>query len=232
MAENTEQTATQEAIRCAKVSASRKELLDLDSPLWARAKGLTMEMSATPLANQPSPYIKATRDQKEIGKVKALTAKALHNGQELFFLFEWNSPEPNYEIGDLDVFPDAVSVLFAMKDDMECPIKEMGKKDSPTNAWFWRADFENKPKNQVARGLATTIYTDRSSIVANSRWKDGKWQVVMGRAFKVTGEGEEAVELKAGEPKRVGFAAWEGANGERGGVKSFSGEWRELIITA
>jgi len=231
MAENTKQEVAKETIICGSVSASHEELLDLDSAAWAKVKALTIEMTATPLANQPSPYIKATRDQNEIGKVKSLATKVLHNGRELFFYFEWASPEPNYEIGDLNVFPDGVSVLFAIKDGVACPIKEMGTKDSPTNAWFWRADFDNKPKNQIAHGLATTLYTERSSIVANSRWGDGKWQVIMGRAFKVDGEGEESVELKAGNSKRVGFAAWEGANGERGGVKAFSKEWKELVIS-
>lgn len=232
MAENTEKEVIAGTIVSEKTSASREELLDLDSPLWKKSEALAIEMTAAPLANQPSPYIKATRDEKEIGKVKELTTKALHNGKELFFCFEWASPEPNYEIGDVDVFPDGVAILFAINDDEDCPIKEMGRQDSATNAWFWRADFENLPKNQVARGLATTLYTDKSSIVANSRWSDGKWLVIMGRALKVGGEGEEAVELAVGKSKRIGFAAWEGANGERGGVKAFSKEWRELIISA
>lgn len=231
MAENTKRKVAKDRIICRKVSASREALLDLDADSWAKAKTWTIEMTATPLANQPSPYIKATRDQNEFGKVKSLDTKVLHNGRELFFHFKWASAEPNYEIGDLNVFPDGVSVLFAIKDGVACPIKEMGTKDSPTNAWFWRADFDNKPKNQIAHGLATTAYTDRSSIVANSRWKDGKWEVIMGRAFKVDQEGEESVELRVGSGKRIGFAAWEGANGERGGVKAFSKEWKELVIS-
>lgn len=232
MADDMGQAAATERIVCEKVSASRDELLDLDSALWAKSKSLTIPMTAAPLANQPSPYIKATRDEKEIGKVKKLVTKALRNGKELFFRFEWASPEPNYEIADLNVFPDGVAVLYAMNDGDDCPIKEMGREDSPTNAWFWRADFENKPKNQIARGLATTLYTVESSIVANSRWNDGKWTVVVGRSFEVAGKNEEAVKLKAGKSKRVGFAAWEGANGERGGVKAFSKEWRKLVISA
>lgn len=221
-----------ETIYCEKVQASREKLLDLDSPLWAKAKRWTVEMTATPLANQPSPYIKATRDQNEIGKVKKLTVKALYSGPDVFFFFEWASAEPNFEIRDLNVFPDGVSILFAVKDGVECPIKEMGTEDSPTNAWFWRADFKEKPKNQIARGLATTLYTDESSIVASYRWKDGRWRVIMARALKVDSPGEEAVELEVGRAKRIGFAAWEGANGERGGVKAFSKEWRDLVIVA
>lgn len=231
MAESTEQAVGAESIVCEKVSASEEAFLDLDASLWGAAKELTIEMTATPLANQPSPYIKATRDEKEIGKVKELRTKALHNGKGLYFLFEWESAEPNFEIGDVDVFPDGISILFAIKDGDDCPIKEMGREDSPTNAWFWRADFDEKPKNQISRGLATTLYTDESSIVSNSRWDNGTWRVVMGRIFKVKSKAEESVELKPGKPKRIGFAAWEGSNGERGGVKAFSKEWRELVIS-
>lgn len=221
-----------ETINCGKVSASRDELLDLDSSVWAQADGVTLELTATPLANQPSPYIKATRNEDEIGKVKELDTKVLHNGEEIFFFFELASPEPNEEIGDLNVFPDGVSVLFSINDGDECPIKEMGSVESPTNGWFWRADFKNEPKNQISRGLATSLYTDQSSIVSSHRWENGRWQVVMGRALKVDNPAEESVQLIIGQPKRVGFAAWEGSNGERGGIKAFSKEWRELVISA
>ncbi len=210
-----------------KVSVSREELLKLDSSSWAGATEYKIEMATTPLANQPSPYIKATRDEKEIGKVKETTMRALHNGKEIFFRITWASESPNFEIGDLDVFPDAMALLFPEKDGVDTPIKEMGKGDAPTNAWYWRADFDNKPKNQIAEGLSTSLYTETSSVFSNSEWKDGVWTVVIGRAFEVP---ERATKMVAGATKSFGIAAWEGGNGERGGVKSFSKEWRDLLL--
>lgn len=226
MAEN--QATAVEQIVAKAVSASREELLKLDSPAWASATEYVLEMATTPLANQPSPYIKATRDEKEIGKVKETRLKVLHNGKEVFFRISWKSKEKNLSIGDLDVFPDAVALLFPVKDGVDTPIKEMGKTDAPTNAWYWRADFDNKPKNQIAGGLSTSLYTEDSSIFANSSWKNGEWTVVMGRAFEVP---EEAAKFIAGGKKPIGVAAWEGANGERGGVKAFSKEWRNLVLS-
>jgi len=225
MAEN--QTTAVEQITAKKVAASGEELLKLDSPAWAGATEYIIAMATTPLANQPSPYIKATRDEKEIGKVKEARVKALHNGKEVFFRISWESEARNLEIGDLDVFPDAVALLFPVKDAEETPIKEMGKADAPTNSWYWRADFENKPKNQIAEGLSTSLYTENSSIRANSDWKNGVWTVIMGRAFEVS---EDAATFAAGGKKSIGVAAWEGANGERAGVKSFSKEWRDLVL--
>jgi DMSO reductase family type II enzyme heme b subunit len=225
MAENVTTLAGQ--IVAKRVSASREELLKLDSPAWSSAEEFSIETATTPLANQPSPYIKATREEKELGKVKELKVRVLHNGEEVFFMLKWESEEKNLTIGDLNTFPDGVSLLFPMKDDVDCPIKEMGTQESPTNSWYWRADFDNKPKNQIAEGLSTSLYTDDSSIVANSRWTNGEWTVIMGRAFEVP---EQATKLVPGKKKSIGIAAWEGAAGERGGVKAFSKEWRELVL--
>jgi DMSO reductase family type II enzyme heme b subunit len=217
-----------ESVVVKKVSASREELLSCESQVWAGMGGQNIEMSATPLANQPSPYIKATFDENKIGAVKEIRIKGAHNGKEVFFHCEWKSEAPNYEIGDIGTFPDGIAILFPFKDPEKTQINEMGSQEFPTNSWYWRPDFEEKPKNQVARGLSTSLYTEQSSLVSCSQWKDGRWCVVMGRPLKVT---EEAVSLDPSSQKTtVGFAAWEGGNGERGGVKSFSKEWLGIVL--
>jgi DMSO reductase family type II enzyme heme b subunit len=216
-------------INMKRVSASDKQILDCKAEVWARVNGQAIETAATPLANQPSPYIKATFDEKKIGSVKEISIKALHNGKSVFFYLAWESKTPNYEIGDVETFPDAVAVLLPFKDHEKTQIKEMGSKDYPTNSWYWRPDFEEKPKNQVAHGLSTSLYTEKTSIVSVSEWKGGVWQVVMGRPMKVK---EEAVNLIPGLKTAIGIAVWEGGNGERGGVKAFSKEWRGLLIDA
>lgn len=225
MAENA--TTLVGRITVKKTNAPSEELLKLDSPEWSAAEKYELDMATTPLANQPSPYIKATRDEKELGKIKRTTLSALHNGKEIFFYISWHNEDKNTEIGDMDTFPDGVALLFPMKDAADTPIKEMGTKDMPTNAWYWRADFEDKPKNQISQGLSTSLYTEDSSLFASSGWKDSEWTVIMGRAFEVK---EEAITLAAGVKTAIGVSAWEGAGGERGGVKSFSKEWRDLVL--
>ena len=206
---------------------SKNELIDCNGAHWTEAGKILMELTATPLANQPSPYIKATYDEKKIGAVKQIKVQSYHNAKQIFFYFEWESPTPNYEIGNIGTFPDGVAILLPFKDYEKTPIKEMGTKDYPTNGWYWRPDFEDKPKNQVAHGLATSLYTETSSIYSHSKWEDGKWRVVIGRNLKVS---EEAVNLEPGLKTMIGFAAWEGQNGERGGVKAFSKEWAEFVL--
>ena len=223
-----EEAKKMESVIVKKVSASREELLSCGSQVWAGMAGQRVEMSATPLANQPSPYIKATFDENKIGAVKENQIKGVHNGKDVFFRCEWKSESPNYEIGDIGTFPDGIAILFPFKDPEKTQIKEMGSKEFPTNSWYWRPDFEEKPKNQVAQGLSTSLYTDESSLVSCSEWKGGVWCVVIGRPLQVP---EEAVAIGPGaKGATVGFAAWEGGNGERGGVKSFSKEWVGLVV--
>jgi len=220
-----------EKVICKKVATATKELLNCDSSVWQSGKAV-LETAATPLANQPSPYIKGVYDEAKIGAVKKIAVKAVHNGKDIAFYFEWESGKPSREIGDINVFPDGVALLFPFKDIDKTPINEMGTKDYPTNAWYWRPDFEEKPKNQISHGLSTSLYTEKSSISSYSRWANNKWCVVMARSLKAARPGEETVDLKPGQAIGFGIAVWEGSSGERGGIKAFSKEWRELVIEA
>jgi DMSO reductase family type II enzyme heme b subunit len=219
-----------EKIICSSTSKSGKELLDSASAFWKNSKKVKVETTATPLSNQPSPYIKGVYDEGKIGAVKELSMTAVHNNKDIFFYFEWASQRPNRTIEDINVFPDGLGILFPFKDVEKTQIKEMGSQDYPTNSWFWRPDFDENPKNQVAHGLSTSLYTKKSSIRSHSSWDKNKWCLVMTRPLAVSGPDEEAVQMKAGGKIAIGFAVWEGNNGERGGVKAFSKEWRELVI--
>ncbi len=218
-------------MQCVKVSATRAELLDPGAAAWGSIPGEALKMDATPLANQPSEYIKASRDAKQIGKVKSLTVQAAHNGQEVFFRLSWEDANKSIEITDTNVFPDGCGVLMPMKAG-DTPIDEMGSKDVPVNAWFWRADQQDKPHNTFAKGLGSTLFSKECKIETKSAWANGMWTVVFARALAVPDQPEESAQLAAGQTVKVGFSVWEGSNGERGGVKSFSKEWRELTLVA
>jgi len=218
------------AIKAKKVSASLEELLDPTSGHWSGVAGEKIELAATPLANQPSEYIKASRDEKKIGKVRELEVKCCHNGTQVFLRLEWADEARNLEVTETNTFPDGAGVLFPIKN--EPPIDEMGRKEDRVNAWYWRADFADQPKNVWAEGLITTSYSEESFIKAKSRWENGKWQVVLARNLAVGGPPDESVKLEVGRATKVGFAIWEGGNGERAGVKSFSKEWRDFELEA
>ena len=219
-------------MQCTKVEASLEQLLDPLGGAWQGVAGETIALDATPLANQPSEYIKASRDARQIGKVKSLLVQAVHNGQEIFFRLSWADAAQNRTITDTTVFVDACGVLLPLKGG-EPPIDEMGSEQAPVNAWHWRADLEGETAhNTVAQGLGTTQFSERSAIRAKAVWGQGAWAVVFARALAVPEQAEETVQLSAGAAVKVGFAVWEGSNGERGGLKSFSKEWRELVLEA
>ena len=132
---------------------------------------------------------------------------------------------------DSNVFPDGCGILMPLAGGNPS-IDEMGSKDAPVNAWFWRADDEDVARNVVAQGLGTTESTERSPIRARAKWGQGAWAVVFARALAVPEQKSETVQLAAGTSVQVAFAVWEGSNGERGGIKSFSKEWRTLTLEA
>jgi DMSO reductase family type II enzyme heme b subunit len=219
-----------------RVNFSKEVLLDPGCSQWAGIKGDEMKLSATPIANQPSEYIKATRDEKKVGKVKEVLVKAVHNGKEVFFYLEWLDAEKNLEINANDVFPDGASILFPIKPvtgkETEPPIDEMGKKDLPVNAWQWRADLK-EAQNTWAEGLGTTNWSEKCYIVAHSQWKDGVWKLVLTRPLTVKENNPkkpESVQLAVGKTVKAGIAIWEGSNGERAGLKAFSKEWEDLTL--
>jgi DMSO reductase family type II enzyme heme b subunit len=218
-------------MECKKVTATRERLLDPLASEWGDIPGESLKMDATPLANQPSEYIKASRDERQIGKVRNLTVQAAHNGADVFFRLSWEDAEKNTEITDNNIFPDGCGILMPLKDG-DTPIDEMGSKDVPVNAWFWRADLKDEPHNTFAKGLGTTQFSKQCPIKTRSAWTQGTWTVVFARALAVPEQVDEAVQLAGGKTVKIGFAVWEGANGERAGVKSFSKEWRELTLEA
>lgn len=214
---------------CKKVTWTREQLLDPGSTSWAAIAGEDLKLDATPLANQPSEYIKASRDEKKIGKVRNLKVQTVHNGTDVFFRLQWEDEKRNVEITDTNEFPDGCGVLIPLKEG-DPPIDEMGSKDYPVNAWFWRADRHDEARNTTAKGLGTTQYSEKCAIAARSQWVDGVWTVVFARTLAVPEQPEETTQLAAGGKVKVGFSVWEGGNGERAGVKSFSKEWRELVL--
>ena len=218
-------------MQCKKVSGTREQLLNPAAAEWAKIPSEALKMDATPLANQPSEYIKASRDAKQVGKVKNLTVQAAHNGADVFFRLAWEDASKNTEITDTNIFADGCGLLIPLSGG-DPPIDEMGSKDFPVNAWFWRADQKDVPHNTVGRGLGSTVFSKKCFIQAKSQYGQGTWAVVFVRALAVPEQKDESVQLVPGKAVKIGFSIWEGSNGERGGLKSFSKEWRELTLEA
>jgi DMSO reductase family type II enzyme heme b subunit len=213
-----------------KVQASRDVLLDPQAAPWKQVAAETIALKGTPLALQPSPYIKAAWKGREIGKIKRVRLAALHNGTDVFFRLAWADPNDDERTLDSNVFPDGAALLFPMRGD--APLQTMGSKTQPVNAWQWRADFGEQGKNNVAEGLGTTRSTTVSHVQCRASWNKGAWRLVITRPLAVPDQVNDAVELRPGSSVKLAIAIWEGANGERGGVKAFSEVWRQAELEA
>jgi steroid C-25 hydroxylase gamma subunit len=212
-----------------KVTATQPILLDPAAAQWSSAEPLTLALMPTPLASQPSLYIRAVWKEHPYGKIHAVRVSALNNGTEIFFRLEWNDPEKNDTVTDT-TFADAAALLFPMGSD--APLQTMGDQQHPVNAWHWRADLGEHGRNNVARGLGSTVLSAKSHIVCRASWDKGKWRLVINRPLSVPDQADEAVQLKPGQETRFAVAVWEGQNGERAGIKAFSQNWRPLTIEA
>jgi len=210
-----------------KVDATTDELLNPSSRHWTRVRREVLQMEGTPVQMQPSRYIRAKWSDKPTGTVRALTVRSAHNGRQIFFRLEWRDDKAD-DSHDGDSFPDAAGVMFPLNGD--APVQTMGSPDAPVNAWFWRADDET-PRNIVASGVGTVEEAEGVRLIGQSSWKNGVWRVVVGRSLR-TRSGNEAVRFERRRPTKVAFAVWEGGEGERGGIKSFSNGWEELTLGA
>ena len=208
-----------------RVSADNEDLLNPDHPLWAGADQVSLKMETPPIGNAPSNYFRAL-DPTKIGAVQFLEVASLHNGQALFFRLSW--PDATADVG-MPVpgkFRDGAGVLFPFLETAR--INNMGSKNEPVNAWCWQAGLE-RPFNVTAAGLGTSRREKNSYCLVKPIWEKGAWKVVIARPFEVP-EPDQNVTLKPGIKKKVGFAVWEGGNGERAGAKSFCGNWNEVEL--
>lgn len=216
-------------MKCNKVNHTKEEILDPGSPVWERVKTEKIALDSTPINTIPtSKYVAETIRRENIGKVKAIEVKSLHNGKEIFFWCRWKDDIENREITDVNTFVDGMGMMFPMKKDAK--IEEMGSKKEPVNLWYWRADFEEKPKNLTAQGIGTTQRTEKSFLFSKSKWEKGYWTVVIGRPLVAKEQLEEAVQFKPGQTVKIGWAVMEGSNNERGGAMSFSVYFRNLDL--
>lgn len=212
-----------------RVDVDSKVLLDPTASQWRDVPAETIGMGPTPAENQNSRYVELWARERPYGKLESLTVRAAHNGKDVAFLLVWPDSTQNADFLEGNS-PDGAGILFPLKGD--APLNTMGSQSQPVSAWFWRADLENGGQNLTASGLGTVEEAGDGQIATGACWEAGTWQVVLTRPLALKGQAEAAVQLEAGKSVKVAFAVWEGASGERAGLKSFSKGWSELELEA
>jgi hypothetical protein len=74
------------------------------------------------------------------GTVSAVTARALHDGQRMYFLVEWDDAGADTSVAGNNLFSDAAALQFPIGDG-EAPYT-MGGAGLPVNIWQWKAVWQ------------------------------------------------------------------------------------------
>src|SRR5450759_3643996 len=195
--------------------------LDPADPVWAGSQEATIVFSRR--LNESGARTTFVPDEIRHAKVKAV-----HNGLDIFFFYQWNAVAENKSVADYPIFADAFAMEVPLFTE-DSPLW-MGAMDKPVNIIFWRADLP-KPDNIVAGGMGTPqISPDEASqnIRHYQKWKNGTWNLIITRPMAQASENQ--VSFIRGRNYRIAFANWKGgAYAERGGHKIVS-EWQNLSI--
>ncbi len=210
----------------AKKVSNVSALLEPSAAGWQKVDREVVDLAGMPLHVQTSRYVRTVWADKLVGKVRAVSVRAAHDGERLAVQLEWNDDTQNTEFAER-LFPDAAAVMFPCNGD--APIVTLGTADAGVNQWYWRADLA-QPENLVAHGLSTETAADGAALDGAGKWSDSRWSVVLSRPLKA--KGSDNVKLAPGKTVKVGFSIWEGSNRERGDIRSYSRQWHELALEA
>jgi DMSO reductase family type II enzyme heme b subunit len=195
--------------------------LDPGDQVWAGSPDTTIDFSRR--LNEAGARTTFLPDE-----IRHAKAKAVHNGTDIFFFYQWNATSENNSVADYPIFADAFAMEIPLFTE-DSPLW-MGAMDKPVNIIFWRADLP-KPENIVAGGMGTPQITpDEASqnIRHYQKWENGIWSLIIARPMDQASENQ--VSFIRGRNYRIAFANWKGgAYAERGGHKIVS-EWQNLSI--
>src|SRR5512140_3145154 len=100
-------------MHCARVNFADDQLFDPDASAWSNIPAETIDLSATPLASQPSGFVRSY-DPAKVGRVKHVEVQAVHNDTAIFFRLSWQDEQKNLEVTDNNQFPDGCGILLPL----------------------------------------------------------------------------------------------------------------------
>ena len=204
-----------------------KQLRDLKSDFWKKIQPNILPMNPTPVAMQPTQAIRSEWESKPYGLVKEVSLSAAHNGRFVAFRLEWTDPNQDENRHDNSIFSDGAAVMLASVSG--APVTLMGAPGMPVNILYWRADEGEQGRNIVAEGIGTSRTVDQEMVVCTEQWANNTWQVIIARPLKIDTK-EGIAQLSSGKEMAYGVVIWNGAGGERAGIKSYAAGGDQLVI--
>lgn len=152
-----------------------------------------------------------------------LTAQAVRAGGQLYVKLTWADRTANTAIDDTNKFADGAAVQFPVNG-KAATMPFMGDANSAVNVWHWRAD--GRTQNLLAKGFGTSTLVPFEGLRSAAVRTDSGWAVVLVRPLRVSAD--EGASLQGRKSVPIAFAAWDGENQERDGLKAVTLEWWQL----
>lgn len=152
-----------------------------------------------------------------------LTAQAVRTADRLFVKLAWSDRTVDKTVDDTGQFVDAVAVEFPVNGNA-ATLAFMGDPNNAVNLWYWRAN--GRTENLLANGFGTATSVPSEGLRSAAVRTDSGWEVVISRTLRV-GQ-EEGVVLSGRKTIPIAFAAWDGNDQERDGLKAVTLEWWQL----
>jgi len=176
-----------------------------------------ISLIAAPTGLSPGGYVKTAYADRSAPRTPVADLEAVTTGGAWRIRVRWPCSEPVRELGeDVDRFVDAAAVLAPTVAD--APWMTMGAPGQPVEGALWRAD-RTELLGVRAEGLGTVVRSDvPEAWKARAEWKAGQWRLELDL------EGWTALDAR----RQLAIAVWQGAQGDRAGLKSVSPGWVEL----
>lgn len=199
-----------------------------DDGRWERAPTFPLPLTPVPTGSiDPSKYVRDTVPERSIGAIEEVRLQGMMNDRTLALRLEWRDETPDRTVESGAGFVDKAAVMFPLREGAS--VMSMGSPEAPVNIWYWRADGSG-PYDVLAQGMGTTERrgADLGGLSCDAAHDGDRWHVVFRRALSAADE--TVVGLDGRRSIGVALAVWEGSNRERGPLKAYSGEFRELIL--
>lgn len=193
-----------------------KDFLQPDGERWADHVPLAVQMMRAPVSMQPTEYIRVKWADEDYGHLSRIGVSAVHNGDEIAIRLEWACATQHDR--------DAAAIALPVKGNP--PLITMGQPDAPIHFLHWK-HANNEVRSTIGTGIGTTDHGPEFRRSVNAVWDEGHWQLVVIRPL---GKGQGIAPLLPGLNSKIGFAVWQGANGERAGLKAFSINWKDFSL--
>jgi DMSO reductase family type II enzyme heme b subunit len=176
-----------------------------------------ISLIAAPTALSPGGYVSKAYADRGTPRTPVAELEVVRAGQLWRIRVVWDCSEPVRALGeDVDRFVDAAAVLAPTVAD--APWMTMGAPGKAVEGALWRADREELVGVR-AEGLGTVERRAAPEAwKARAEWKAGRWSLALEL------EGWAVLDAR----RQLAIAVWQGARGDRGGLKSVSPGWLEL----